>query len=949
MGKLKREFHRKLKPFIKAGTEQTVRLGNLSGTVSIPSRANYVYARTMRGNLIEVLNTRVPLIWDHLAYMGEIDGRMQITRLRNVYQEFQYPDVPPHAELHQYESQGPDVPYISGEQFRPWLAIPATGLYIDLTGAILRGTTWVDGGVTTLDLTAHIPASGTDARFVLLTLGPTGTLTLTDGTIKSERGALVITDIPAIPAQHRPLWAIRCYHGQTIFAMNPTGDTDLWDLRWSWLQFGDTFSPSTNHAGYIPSWNGANSKTLADGYEVKTSVGTPGVDTKLVTEKAVRDSLTPASVGSPALVSPSVAGNFVSFSNITGGQADSGVSAASFDAAGAAATVQGNLATHIGLNGTSVHGLGTISTQASSAVAITGGTITGLTGLAIRDTSAAYDVTLAATSSTPLAAGRTLTVDMVDASRTLKMQGDLTVPASGTAALLATANVFTAAQTINVNSTTGLLVERTGVTANVLTVDTTNGRVGINIAPSVTLHTLRNTTSTNTVVEAERAEARVSTAATGSAQGFGVSRTWYGESDTDGNYRQMGQFDYAWFEATDATRKARGNIYVFDTAARLAIRLDATGTASQVYLAGNTGVGAAATLNDRLYVNATWTDFTTDKTAIQALVYSNAGSDGGKLYSFVTNAYHIANFTLDLLTGNSAVVIVAGTGTVTSARSFSGSVSFSGAANAGTITNGYVFNAGAPGWPAGNTGTIGTMIGLNISNMGDSRVTNAYGIYIVGQANAATNNYAIYTNTGLHRFGDQLAIVGTADRRQFSVLGYSTQAVATSLVQFARNDTAAGISSILGLNALGSGAAGDGGLINMAGKSSTTAAIQMAQIDWQWATATHASRKARLTISAFDTAIREGLRIEASGSAPMIGFLGAAAVARPAAYTQTYSTATRTINPTSTGAFTGIDNAQAGAVYAKVADLNTLRTDLLSAIQAVNQIIDDLQAYGLAA
>jgi len=57
---------------------------------------------------------------------------------------------------------------------------------------------------------------------------------------------------------------------------------------------------------------------------------------------------------------------------------------------------------------------------------ITGGTLTGLTGLAIRDTSAAFDVTLAATSSTTLTAGRTLTIDVVNAARTIKLAGNLT-------------------------------------------------------------------------------------------------------------------------------------------------------------------------------------------------------------------------------------------------------------------------------------------------------------------------------------------------------------------------------------------------------------------------------------------------------------------------------------------------------------------------------------------
>lgn len=56
----------------------------------------------------------------------------------------------------------------------------------------------------------------------------------------------------------------------------------------------------------------------------------------------------------------------------------------------------------------------------------TSGALAGLTGLAIRDTSAAFDVTIAATSSTALAAGRTLTIDLKNASRTLKLTGNVT-------------------------------------------------------------------------------------------------------------------------------------------------------------------------------------------------------------------------------------------------------------------------------------------------------------------------------------------------------------------------------------------------------------------------------------------------------------------------------------------------------------------------------------------
>jgi hypothetical protein len=50
----------------------------------------------------------------------------------------------------------------------------------------------------------------------------------------------------------------------------------------------------------------------------------------------------------------------------------------------------------------------------------------------------------------------------------------------------------------------------------------------------------------------------------------------------------------------------------------------------------------------------------------------------------------------------------------------------------------------------------------------------------------------------------------------------------------------------------------------------------------------------------YDTAAREGMRIEASGSAPMIGFFGHAAAVKPAAYTPTNVTTDRSFDANST-------------------------------------------------
>ncbi len=196
--------------------------------------------------------------------------------------------------------------------------------------------------------------------------------------------------------------------------------------------------------------------------------------------------------------------------------------------------------------------------------------------------------------------------------------------------------------------------------------------------------------------------------------------------------------------------------------------------------------------------------------------------------------------------------------------------------------------------------------------------------------------------------------VGAVSRCSVRVDGMTTHAVVTATT------SAADVALTIANNSSGTPAAGYGSSVVWNLKSSTTADQNALRLDTTWVVATHASRTARAVWSVYDTAAREGLRIEASGTAPMIGFLGASAVARPAAYTQTFATATRTMNAYTSdpesSAYTGQDNAQAGTVYAKVADLNQLRTayETLRAMaenvqQVVNQVIDDHQAYGLLA
>lgn len=95
----------------------------------------------------------------------------------------------------------------------------------------------------------------------------------------------------------------------------------------------------------------------------------------------------------------------------------------------------------------------------------------------------------------------------------------------------------------------------------------------------------------------------------------------------------------------------------------------------------------------------------------------------------------------------------------------------------------------------------------------------------------------------------------------------------------------------------------------------------------------------------------------ATSSAQKLGAWGAPPVVRPSAYTQTYSTADKTLSAYTSdpesSAYTGIDNAQGGTPYAQLADLNALRTAYENlrtftedTAQMLNSVVDDLQTIG---
>ena len=113
--------------------------------------------------------------------------------------------------------------------------------------------------------------------------------------------------------------------------------------------------------------------------------------------------------------------------------------------------------------------------------------------------------------------------------------------------------------------------------------------------------------------------------------------------------------------------------------------------------------------------------------------------------------------------------------------------------------------------------------------------------------------------------------------------------------------------------------------------------------------ATSATRKYALVGTAFDTAEREGWRVEASGTAPKLGFFGVATVVRPTALTTQLTTVTHTAAGTPDYALQDLIDSSAGAAFgfATKDEGNTLLAVVVNLQTRVSELETKLQGLGL--
>lgn len=321
-------------------------------------------------------------------------------------------------------------------------------------------------------------------------------------------------------------------------------------------------------------------------------------------------------------------------------------------------------------------------------------------------------------------------------------------------------------------------------------------------------------------------------------------------------------------------------------------------------------IGQAPSAVEKLSVLSSWTSFVAGTLyGISSIVYADPTQNEATPASVVGMLFTASKrtaFDFYNATGIYGSADLEGTGTLSQAYAIRGAIRLRGGApNAGTITQGSALMAGSPVLTAGNTGTITTLYGLQVANQGAAYVTNAYGIYIYTQTGAVTSNYAIYAAGGQSFHAGNFGIgLATTPATLLHVNGGTT--TNNAILEVSRFEVRV---------TNGAGATGLG-LSTAYFAESTGNFRQVGKFDYVWVDATDATRKARGLLYAYDTAARECLRLEASGTAAMVSFLGASAIARVAALTTGLTVITHTAPGTPDYAIQDFVDVSLGAGWA---------------------------------
>ena len=826
-----------------------VRLAENSSVISV---LNY-RVPPVDGMLVRIAKTpEMPLHWQVIGQDDQrLDGGTGGAGGGIVY------NTPLHALTHGY--LGVDQVNVDWRQITTLRVYAYSGLTIGvLAGLLPRPGADLVVPTQTLDLTAHLPVSG--ALYCLISVDSAGALVATDGTPASSVATLTLGDIPDTPAGNFRLAAVRLYAGQTSIRETTTNN-DMRDLRWPQERLASSITPGDMTLTDAHIFVGNASNLAAD---VAMSGDATIANTGALTLKNTGPGAT-GPIGS-ATVAPIITidaqGRVTALSSATITPAAGSITPAMLAAASAQYKYLVSGATPFSY------------AESGGALNIaTGKTLTVNNSLTLTQTLAGGPFTLdlnANLTVSEVVATPKITIN----SASLSFGGNFTatVPATGTVAI--GAGTLTSATTNNVsinghthaitgspallgNGTSQYQVIVTGATPfapvySVFLLDGTTGGKTVFAVTNTKVLTLTATDSYNLTIPATGTAALGTGAATRIAYWSGANALT-SDANLIWNGTQLGVGVASPHAA--ASLDVSGNIKF--PSARAFFNPDI------LFFGGNA------------YYNGAWRAVTNG-----AAIAVRFGNDANPF-----SVYYDTGLTADASYTPTRIM-----------KSHTNGALTVGGASASYSQAGLLINlAGDNILSLQDTSTqmfsirtqaAGGRVSINTQN--SQRLV--LGVDAGTSEGSLTEHLTIDSSgqvgiglAALATPGAKAEILGNAYAGALIVGSSATQgAITTGVVTIKRNDSLAGVAAMLGLTALGSGANGDGGSILLAGKSSTTAAVAMGLDEWLWVNATHASRTARRVFSVYDTAVREAIRIEASGSAAMIGFLGAAAVARQA-------------------------------------------------------------------
>lgn len=541
----------------------------------------------------------------------------------------------------------------------------------------------------------------------------------------------------------------------------------------------------------------------------------------------------------------------------------------------------------------------------------------------------------------------------------------LTVPATGTAALLATANVFTALNTFNVSASASAPSSKIGFNLDYVVPPNNN---------SLTLALVSDGGAGNLSI--------------GTYRYFVSYVTAEGETEISGGYLYSGTAI-----VTDATHKQvtvtvpvssdsrvtgrkiyRSTVNGAQTTAALLTTINDNSTASYQDNIADASLGAigfyrANTTNKALLINSS-PGINLDANVITLGAGAGAGiTSGGQLILIGWQAGNLLKTeTNSIVIGRQAYAQQA-TALATSLQNvFIGDFvanAFNGGGDEGNVAIGHNAMRGAASGSAKsvaigvganqsvNGGFFNVIIGYQAANSGTSLNSSVILGYQAGFRQTTAGNLFIVDNVA--RASTTVEAQNCYLYGSMTANGYLQLNIPTTTNNAVREAYKAQAYVSTG----STGAANGFGVgYSWYAETATDATYQQqGAINTAWIDATNATRKAKMSLSAYDTAARLGIEIEASGSSAKLGFYGATPVTQPTTYTQTYSTASKT-NPTATAANLSTTAATQTtpwgfATQAQADDIatqvNKMQTDYINLQKLVNAIIDDLQALGLAA